>query len=95
MSTKTKSTPITLDQLPLIWGDQYQFFLDKLIPNCFCHNCPNVVTITNYTAEINDMYDLVLHGSCATCGGPVGRLFETGENPEYVSRIKFILRSKS
>ena len=40
---------------------------------------------------MNDLNDVILDGKCAVCGDPVNRYTETGENEEYVRRIKKVL----
>lgn len=89
-----KETPLTLPQLKTIWGKDWDFFVDKIIPNCLCHTCNEVVTIVDFKITVNDLNDVILEGKCAACGDPVNRYCETGENEEYVGRIKKVLKEQ-
>lgn len=88
----TKKFPLTLPQLKTIWGNDWDFFVEKIIPNCFCHTCSDEVTIVDYKIVVNDLNDIILMGKCAICGNPVNRYTETGENEDYVRRIKNVLK---
>lgn len=82
---------ITEQDLKTIYGDDYDFFLTKILPNCFCQDCTpksGSVTISNYQIFLNDLNDIVLRGFCAKCGGKIGRYLETGEVEEYAWKIK-------
>ncbi|MFA6974434.1 MAG: hypothetical protein WC237_00550 [Candidatus Paceibacterota bacterium] len=35
-----KEIKITHDDLKFIYGDEYVILQEKIIPNCFCTNCP-------------------------------------------------------
>jgi transcription initiation factor IIE alpha subunit len=83
-----KETPLTLPQLKAILGKDWDSFMEKIIPNCLCPTCNKVVTIVDFKIVVNDLNDVILKGSCAGCGDPVNRYMETGENEEYVRRIK-------
>ncbi len=83
-----KELPLTLLQLKTIWGKDWDFFVEKIIPNCFCHTCKEVVTIVDFKIIVNDLNDIILTGRCAVCSGPLNRYMETGDNEEYVGRIK-------
>ena len=87
-----KEIPLTLPQLKTIWGKDWDFFVEKIIPNCFCHTCKEVVTIVDFKIVVNDLNDVILEGKCAVCGDPVNRYTETGENEDYVKRIKKVLK---
>ena len=54
--------------------------LARIERNIFCGQC-GVTTMAGYedtTKEFSNG-DMVLHGSCKTCGGNVARVIETGE----------------
>lgn len=87
-----KNILITEDDLRYIFGDNYQDFKDKIIKNVWCGNCSKnySATIVDYSIELNDLNDVELNGKCKKCGYNVGRYVETGENPDYVERIKRI-----
>lgn len=36
---KKKEIEISKDDLKIIYGDDYEFFTDRIIPNCHCINC--------------------------------------------------------
>lgn len=86
---------VSEENLRYIYAGEYQFFKTKIIPNCYCSQCPNSAytsTIVDYDIFINDLYDIVLQGSCATCGGKIGRYLETGEEASFLPRIKMVLK---
>ncbi len=95
MVYRKKPIKITEDDLRFIYGSDYPFFREKILPNCFCGSCSregkdSMVTITNYEIFINDLNDVLLEGFCSVCGGRVGRYSETGEVKKYVPRVKKI-----
>lgn len=76
---RKKSEPISQDELKSILGTDYNLY----ISNCFCRGCEqSPTTIIDFTAEINDIDDILLKGKCINCGSPVNRHLETGENPD-------------
>ena len=82
---------ITKKDLIKIYGEGWEEFEAKIIPNCFCGHCWNgkhTVSIVNYKVFLNDLDDIILRGICAECGVPVGRYVETGEIEKYAPRIK-------
>ncbi len=91
---KKQNIKITEDDLKFIYGKDYEFFQEKVLSNCFCHNCIRgengkySVKIVNYEIFINDLNDVVLQGFCVECGGRVGRYSETGEVEETAKRVK-------
>ena len=87
-----KETPLTLLQLKNIYGNDWDFFVERIIPNCLCYRCNKVVTIVGFKITVNDLNDVILEGKCAVCGDSVNRYCETGENEEYVKRIKKIIK---
>ena len=89
-----KEHPITLPQLKTIFGNDWDFFVEKIIPNCFCQNCTEVVTIVDFKIVVNDLNDVILRGKCAVCGGPVNRYSETGEDEACLRRIREILKEE-
>ncbi len=95
MVYRKKSIKITEEDLKFIYGDDYTFFREKILPNCYCGTCSregrnNMVTIVNYEIFINDINDVLLEGFCSVCGGKVGRYSETGEVKEYAPRVQKI-----
>ncbi len=74
-------------------------FLKIAETSVFCHNCyPQIATIVDYEFFVNDLGDLSLVGKCQTCGGPVGRYIESGENKSAFNRamkVVEMLKSKS
>ncbi len=92
----SKEKKITAEQLKFIYSDDYDFFVNKILSNCFCPKCPNSEyssTIVDYEIFLNDLNDIILKGSCAKCQGPIGRYLETGEVLEYLPRIKNVLKA--
>jgi hypothetical protein len=87
-----KELPLTLQQLKTIYGEDWYLFIKEIIPNCFCSTCLGVVSIVNYKIFVNNLNDIILRGHCAVCGNPVNRYIETGEDEEYVIKIKKILK---
>jgi hypothetical protein len=51
-----------------------------LLNNVWCGTCREMGTMLPESGK-SVQGDLVLRGTCATCGGPVGRLIETSEQP--------------
>ena len=89
---RKKSETISVDELKAIMGSDYNLY----ITNCFCGSCDQTpTTIVDFTAEINDISDILLKGKCANCGAPVNRYLETGENPESVKTIENVLRKRN
>lgn len=92
---KKRNIKISRDQLKFIYGDDYDFFVNKILSNCYCGQCPDSKydsTIVNYEIFLNNINDTFLQGFCAKCGGKVGRYLETGEVPAYAPRIKQVLK---
>lgn len=85
-----KALKITKEQLKDIFGKDWKFFEEKILPSCFCVSCGGGVAIFDWEPELNDLNDVVLCGRCAKCGGGVNRYLETGENGEYEERIEEI-----
>lgn len=88
-----KEFPLTLPQLKTIWGKDWDFFVEEIIPNCFCQTCKEVVTIVDFKIVVNDFNDVILRGKCAVCGDGVNRYTKTGEVEYYASRIKKVKRA--
>lgn len=91
MSNKSQ-IKITKEDLISIYGKDYHFFEEKIIPNCYCGKCktPYQSTIINYEIFLNDLNDIILEGFCAKCGNPVNRYLETGEVEKYQKMIEKI-----
>lgn len=89
---RPKDIPITKDELKTILGNDWEFFLSRVVHNCHCVRCRSQYssTIVNYSIVLNDLDDVVLSGQCSECGGPVRRYIETGESIEKLERIKMV-----
>ena len=48
---------------------------EMLLRNVWCPNCAKATTMTHFTGQV-ETGDLVLTGTCATCGGRVARVIE-------------------
>ena len=83
---------ITKKDLVKIYGDDYHFFEEKIISNCYCGFCrtPYNSTIVNYEIFINPTNDIVLKGFCKKCGNSMNRYLETSEVTKYNKEIKKI-----
>ncbi len=80
------------EDIRIIMQEDYHHW-DKLTSNCFCWHCKGeerLTTIVNYKAYLNDLEDILLKGECKTCGHPVNRYIETGENKEKAAVAKHI-----
>lgn len=84
-----KQIKITKEELINIYGDDYHFFEEKIIPNCFCSNCksPYNSTIVNYEIFLHSTNDIVLKGFCKKCGNSVNRYLEMSEVEKYNEAI--------
>ena len=93
---RKKKLSVTLEDFRKIMGEDWKLFQEKIIHNVWCHNCDNAyhATIIDYTVEINDLNDSILHGKCEACGNPVNRYLETGENPQQFERIEEIRKRR-
>lgn len=91
MSNKSQMKIVKTD-LTTIYGEDFHFFEEKIIPNCYCGKCnsPYESTIVNYEIFLNDFNDIVLKGYCEKCKNPINRYLETGQVDEYQERIKKI-----
>lgn len=87
--TKIREIKISSEDLKFILGNDYDFFLKKVIPNCFCGYCfdKNTVTIVNYQIYIDRFNGIVLRGFCKDCGGKVVRCLESEEVPKYLEKV--------
>ena len=87
-----KQIKISKEDLITIYGDDYHFFEEKIISNCFCSNCksPYNSTIVNYDIFIHPSNDIVLKGFCKKCGNPVNRYLEMSEVEKYNEVIEKI-----
>jgi hypothetical protein len=58
-----------------IWDSIPPQIQKKLLSNVWCPHCAEITTITDFEGKVK-MGDLVLSGTCATCGGNVARVIE-------------------
>lgn len=58
------------------WLDIPEETREKLLSNVHCTTCGEMTTIVEYDGQIRSG-DLLLDGTCETCGGDVTRLIET------------------
>ncbi|CAN5465143.1 hypothetical protein BH11BAC3_BH11BAC3_24680 [soil metagenome] len=81
--SKIKTSAISMDDVAFIFNNDLGDF-NTIITNCYCGNCENDYdsTIINYSISLNNIYDIVLDGFCATCNTPIKRYIETGEDPD-------------
>ena len=91
MSNK-KQIKITKEDLLNIYGDDYHFFEEKIISNCYCGKCnsPYNSTIINYEIFLHQSNDVILKGFCKKCRNPVNRYLELGEVDKYKKEIEKI-----
>ena len=92
---KKKEIEIKEDDLKVIYGNDYNFFQDKIISNCHCINCTEkrgkdgyTSTIVHYRISMKESGDIILHGRCSVCGSEITRYLETGEVLEYAEKIE-------
>lgn len=87
---RSKKLEIDQEALKNIFIEDYEdFFMSKIINNCYCPSCNSKYdsTIINYRIFLNDLDDILLEGHCAKCNGQVNRYLETGEDEKYKKRI--------
>lgn len=91
-----KELKITEKNLKYIYGKDYKFFENKILLNSYSSQCKTLYTsiIVNYQIFLNDLNDIILRGFCKKCNGKVNRYLETGEVPDYLSRIKKLRNKK-
>lgn len=81
-----KKIPINLTDVQYIMGDDFKYF-EKVRKNVYCSNCTNHVTeMINFTAELNDLRDIIFRGFCKQCRHQVARYLETGESADNYQR---------
>ena len=73
MSEGTFST-----QAGVLWGTIAREARERILKNVFCGKCRGSVEMVRFTGE-EEKGDLILKGSCATCGQAVVRVVETSE----------------
>lgn len=83
---------ISKKDLVNIYGDDYHFFEEKIISNCFCSHCksPYNSTIIKYDIFLHKSNDVILKGFCKKCGNPVNRYLEMSEVEKYNETIEKI-----
>ena len=62
----------------VIWGTIPKEARERILKNVFCRKCRGSVEMLRFTGE-EEKGDLILKGSCATCGQAVVRVVETSE----------------
>jgi hypothetical protein len=62
----------------VLWGTIPRQARERILKNVFCGECGGSVEIIKFTGE-ESHGNLVLKGSCATCGHAVARVVETSE----------------
>ena len=90
MSKNLKEIKITNADFEYIMGDDYQFFQQKIIPNCFCGHCyskKGTVSIVNYEIFIDSFNGVRLQGFCKECRGKVVRCLELEEVPKHLKKV--------
>ncbi len=91
MQNQKNQLQITEKEVKFIYADDYEFFQNKILSNCYCLTCkPKKYNskIVNYQIFINHLNDVILRGFCSECGSRLNRYLETGEVVNYVQRIK-------
>jgi hypothetical protein len=73
-------------------------FIEIARSNVFCSNC-SLKSVKNTSMKVdkyflNDLGDIIMHGSCETCGSGVGRYMESGENPKSLKIAKKYIKLK-
>lgn len=72
-------------------------FIEIARTSVFCHGCyhlgtkPTSMKIEEYI--LNDLGDILLKGTCETCGGSCARYMECGENPKSRKIAKKYLKN--
>ena len=59
-----------------VWNSIPPQMQERLLCNVWCTHCSGVTTISEFTGEVENG-DLILRGSCASCGGNVARVVES------------------
>ena len=87
---------ITLDDVKLIMGNRFERGFGIVTHSIYCTNCQNGYKGTMQIKKIwlNHLGDVVLDGSCDTCGHRVQRYMETGEDPESYEQAMAIRELK-
>ena len=91
---KRKDYKISQETLEKILADEWLFFKDKILNNCYCSNCDSHYhsTIVSYGIFVNYLNDIIFKGFCKECGKPIARYTETGEDEKKVERIKKLVK---
>ena len=70
------------DDLEILMGDDIEH-LPAVLANCFCSGCRTSRPMAdNYSIYLDALNDVVLVGNCTSCGQPMQRHLELGENKE-------------
>ncbi len=90
-----KEIKITKEIAEEILGDKVDF-MELARTSVFCHACyhqknkSTSMKIEEYI--LNDLGDIILRGTCETCGEKCARYIESGENPKSAKIAKKYLK---
>jgi hypothetical protein len=76
-------------QLARLLNDKQKQFFERVISdNVFCSQCGDIAAegITISVILLTGSNDIMVNGTCNTCKGNVGRVFEFGEDPDFYDR---------
>lgn len=91
-----KEIKITKEIAEEIMADDVDF-IEIARTNVFCHGCyhqkeePISMKIEGYI--LNDLGDIIMKGTCETCGGNCARYMECSENPKSLKIAKKYLKN--
>ena len=63
-------------QAEALWEKVPGWAQEKILSNVYCGNCGTMTTIVDFRGHVVEG-DLVLNGTCKTCGSEVARLIES------------------
>lgn len=94
MSGKIKTISITIEDVSFIFNDNLDEFY-FITQNCFCVQCKKNYqsTIANYKIVLNNLFDIVLEGTCLECSHSMKRYIETGENPKTAANAESVWKT--
>lgn len=77
---------INLFQLAVLLNEEERYFYNLVLENnVYCTRCngPAANGVKVREKYLTCLNDIRIRGTCRTCNGEVGRLFEFGENKEF------------